>query len=280
MAYGYATGNYNPQIQSIGNQASAMTRRGTDPRQYQQQQQRSGQVQQFTSPANSAVTPTGQISQNFQMAPPPAGQPGTAGQQPSTYYSWGGSPVMTGIQGAILGALANPLWGSEQVAQLKGAQKDSTALMTKQLQQQLGQNTASRGTFGSGAQQAGERRIDQGMASDLLSRYRDIDLQTTEANRADLFRTLGMGMDFTQLDEGLGQAAVQTALGNKDLDIRKLLGMEGIAATREGNRMGLAGNLIGSLLGYQSGLDRLGFDYTALDANQQNALLDRLLRGF
>lgn len=118
------------------------------------------------------------------------------------------------------------------------------------------------------------------MTSDLLGRYRDTDIQTTEANRNALMGMLGMGMDFTQLDEGLKQAAVGTALSNKDMDIRKLLGLEGISAQREGNRMSLAGSLIGSLLGYQSGMDQLGYNYTALDAAQQNAMLDRLLRGF
>lgn len=281
MAYGYATGNYNPQVQSAGNKAAA-TSKPSGTTVGMPGQETNGQQQMFSSPAGSAVTPTGQINQQPMAAPPmAAGGMGAAPlQQPnSTFYNWTGSPMMSQMQGAIMGALGQDLWSPERIAQMKGAQQDATGLMTQQLQQQVDQNAAGRGTLGSGQHAATSRRLQQGMAGDLMGRYRDIDLQTTEANRNAMLQMLGMGMDFTQMDEGLSQAAVGTALANRDMDIRRLLGLEGISAQREGNRMNMAGNLIGSLLGYQSGLDRLGFDYTALDASQQNALLNRLLGG-
>lgn len=274
MAYGTATGNYNPQIQSAGNKPAALTRTNSTSGAIQPQ---SGQVQQMTSPTGSAVSPTGQISQT-PMQPVP--QQAAANPTNSTYYNYQGTPLMGTMQNAILQALQQPLWGPEQIAQMKGAQKDSTALMTQQLSGQIDQRAAARGTLGSGQNEATQRRLQQGMASDLLGRYRDIDISSVEQNRNALMGMLGMGMNFSGMDEGFKQAAVGTALGNKDMDIRKLLGLEGISAQREGNRMNMAGSLIGSLLGYQSGLDQLGYNYTALDAAQQNALLDRLLRGF
>lgn len=271
MAYGYATGNYSPHVQSAGNQAAAQTRRHTQAAPVTQ----TGQQAMATSPAGGPVTPTGQISQTGGGTMAPA----NAQPQNSTYYNWGGTPLMGQMQSSIMQALGSPLFGPDQVAQMKGAAKDSNALMTQQLQGQIGQNAASRGTFGSGQQAATERRLGQGMAGDLLGKYRDIDLQVPQMNRDALSQMLGIGMGYTQLDEGLNQSAVGTALANKDMDIRKLLGLEGISAQREGNRMGMAGNLISSLLGYQGNLDQMGYNYSALDANQQNAMLDRLLRG-
>ena len=338
MAYGYATGNYNPQIQKAG-QAAAMTAKAgtlasTANQMQQQYQSAAGQQQQYSSPSGSPVTPTGQISQTNapqfapQQAPPPlpgaaptqqsaAGQmavapqqqqlsPVTQSQQPAppvtglqtapvpqpalpaysqnpeghVVYNYSGTPMMSQMQSLIMNALGNQLWSPEQVAQMKGAQKDATAMQQKQLGGEIDQRAAARGSLGSGQNEATQRRLAQGMNSDMLGGFRDIDLKTTEANRNALMSMLGMGQQFTGLDEGLKREAVGTALQNKGLDINKLLGLEGISAQREGNKMNAASSLISALMGYQGNMDQLGFNYTQLDANQRNSLINQLLGAF
>jgi len=301
MAYGYSSGQApysgrtDPRIQSVANQPGGAARSNTGATADARQAQMG--APQFTSQTGSAVSPTGQITQTpaatGALAPGPQTMPGAYKPQQATQspygpypatYSWQGSPVMDQMQGVVMNALATPLFSQDNINQMKGSAKDQAAIMQRDQLAQIKQNNAGRGTTGSGEEGADERRLAAAYGQQLTDNNRQIDLGTAQANRADMYQALGAGGAFTGQDEGLNQAAVASALGsyfqNRGLDIQKLLGLEGISAEREGNRLQAGTSILGSLLGYQNNNNQIGLGYSQLDAQQQNQLLTRLLGGF
>lgn len=93
--------------------------------------------------------------------------------------------------------LANPESMSPQmVAQLKGVQQDSATSMAKQLQDQLGENVASRGlSSGGGFANSNARRIGENSISQILGANRDIDIQKAQTDRSDQLNALGAASD-------------------------------------------------------------------------------------
>lgn len=245
-----------------------------------------GQPQVQAASVASPVTPTGQINPTAQ-APAAGTQPATSspgagwvatpggGWVPPNHplaataqagHAGGGAPTYSpqGLANAssqaIMNSLANPVYGPQWMAQAKGQAQDQNALAIQQMQQMAVQQNAASGTYGSGAMAKNLRRIADAGQSNLLDSNRALDLAAAQGNRDDLYRWAGLGME--NFYTGRGQ------------DMNQALGMAGVDADRYRTKAGI----LGSLLGYQSDLGRLGYDYTALNAANQQALWQSLLR--
>jgi hypothetical protein len=193
---------------------------------------------------------------------PAPGAPPTGGVQPApgaapTYQP---QALANASSQAILNALANPMYSQQWIAQQKGQLRDQNALALQQQQQQQIQQNAGAGTFGSGAMASNLARMGENAQSTLLNNYRQTDLDAVRGNRDDQYRWADMGMN--NYYQGRGQ------------DLQHQLGMAGVDADRYRTRAGLTGDL----LGYQMGMNQLGYNYTALNASQRQALMNSLLR--
>lgn len=149
--------------------------------------------------AGPTVTPTGNIPP-AQAAPPAYPAPAPLSKvtlpksdlkpyNPIDIPQW--TPPDTSVEDQmqrtlLQQVLTNPLSFSDQaVGALKARQQEEAAVMSKQLQGQLRQGAASRGTLYGGQTGAGERRIGQDLISNILKGNRDVDIQKATQDQTD-----------------------------------------------------------------------------------------------
>lgn len=139
----------------------------------------------------SPVTDTGKI------APPAPVAQATAqmAKNPVPHYQAPDQSAAQGQISALLQAiLANPQTMNDNVvSQMKEAQKSQALLMGQQNQSQLDRSAVSRGTLGSGAQQAMQGENLQHVLGQILDSNRSIDIQQVAQNRQDQLNALQAG---------------------------------------------------------------------------------------
>lgn len=214
-----------------------------------------GQGQVLAAP-QSPVTATGALAppSNQIMGTPAA--PSVPQQQPISPVAgkFISDPVLNLARGALMNAIQNPVFSPEIVAQMKGAQQDTIATGMDQLAEQLGSVYAGRGMTDSGAYGAALRRLGTAGLAEKTNAFRDIDIQAALGNRDDLRSNI--------------ELALRNALGDYDLFLQN----KGIDVQADLERQRLA-------LQEKLGLGDLGYRYTALDAAQQQAIWDAIMRG-
>jgi hypothetical protein len=187
----------------------------------------SAAVQQAISSVGNLPTYTPYQFQNFNA---PTYQPG----QISQFQAPNLSQFESGPQGQdalIQSLLANPeSMGADTVNQMRATQSEASARMLQDAIQRMGQSAVSRGALG--GLLGGERRLNQAAMSDLLGKFRDIDIEAAKTNFADRLNVLGasdsalnnrmgratQGYGATlageQTREEAARAAIQSALQN------------------------------------------------------------------
>lgn len=117
------------------------------------------------------------------------------------------------LQQALLHLLQNPeLFNPQQVAGLKEASKEQALQMQRDSQTALGENAASRGvSLPVGEQQ----RIADTTQSNLLGSYRDIDLQTSQANLDARRQALQLASGLTSEQLGRSVTGYQATLAGQ-----------------------------------------------------------------
>jgi len=103
-------------------------------------------------------------------------------------------------QQALLQALQTGSMGPDTVAQMKGSLQDTAAIMARQFGERNAASAAQRNVSGAGLQ-AGVRDIQDRQMSDVLSGYRDIDINAAQTNFQDRLAASGV------LDAALGREA-------------------------------------------------------------------------
>lgn len=156
-------------------------------------------------------------------APPPAPGPdwvatGAGGWIPPNHPN-----VLEGRHRALLDSiLANPqILGPEEIAGMRGQAQDDLTSILGQLEDQIQQDAASRGTLGGGTTAGMVSDARTGMAANLFNTFRDIEVEAAQTNRDSELDALSAAQAFEQLQ-------LQEALGMGGLDIdRQRLGESG-----------------------------------------------------
>ena len=125
---------------------------------------------------------------------------------------------------ALMKALKNPTSLSPEVVEaMKAKQREETLSYLEQMQQQMAQNAARRGTLPGGVTAANERRLNDTAASQMTLGNREIDINAAKTNFDDNLQTIntvgqGMGQQHSQGLAGY-QAQLQAALANAGLKL-------------------------------------------------------------
>lgn len=119
------------------------------------------------------------------------------GQAPSykganiSQFQQSSNPEINSLQDQQMKAiLSNPTYSDDYKNKLMESQKELIANRGQADTLALKQNAARRGVTDSGATAAAQRRLDTGVTTDLLKSNRDIDLNTTGANRQSILDAL------------------------------------------------------------------------------------------
>ena len=136
------------------------------------------------------------------------------------------SQIQTSINALLQQLLSSPeLYNAQNIAQLKEMQKELALRQQQDLMEQYRMSAASRGTLGGGYDDTFARRSSDATQSALLGAYRDVDLQTTTANREAMLAALQLASGVDQGYQGLGLQA-------RGQDIQRDLGFAGIDMDR------------------------------------------------
>jgi len=119
-------------------------------------------------------------------------------------------------QQSVSQLLSNPLSLSDaNAAALKERQKESALAMQQQLQGQFASSAAARGTLGSGAQAAADRRGNADTQSQILGSYRDIDLAKAQQDQADRLNAINTANQFLTSQSGRATSAYGAQLAGQ-----------------------------------------------------------------
>lgn len=202
------------------------------------------------------------------------------------------------------------------VSQMKERDKEAALLMQKQGLGQAAQNAASRGLTNGAAFGAQQNAIRSDVANAILGRNRDLDIAAAQQNRADVLQALGLSENIlggqinraqAQADEnyrqftteraaqdaeiqrilsqfGMNEAALASRRADRSLDLQGELGRGGLALDRsrlnESSRQFDAGhglNILQFLEGKRQHNNNLGFNYTQLNQQGQQNLMNTIL---
>lgn len=245
----------------------------------------------------------------------PSGQVGSQAPQATWGQIGDTSGRMTAeTEAGLRGLIGSELYGSQQISQMKEQQKESALAMQKQLLAQQGQAAASRGL--SGPTDATTRAANDATLAQLLSSYRNVDMNAAEKNRAALENALSMSGQFQSntANQALGRetlsaeqaaqkagydldrwksmtAAEQTAALQKT-QAEQIAGQFGLQANQQNNANALSGaqlaaqqNQFGANLNLQQqqaliqqALGQGGLNLQAQGMNQQTALTNAQLQ--
>lgn len=193
--------------------------------------------------------------------------------------------------------LAKPETMSPEVIEMqKQKSMEEALLFQQQLQQQQQDELASRGfSLNGGAADAGRRKTNDAITSAILGQNRDYEIQAATQNRQDQLQALGVAESILGGQVGragdvfgnvlAGQQANRDDLWKgKQLDLQRELGVGGlnIDQQRVGNQnrqfdasQGL--NILQFLESQRQHNNSLGYNYNALNANQQSQMMQSIL---
>jgi hypothetical protein len=219
---------------------------------------------------------------------------------------------LAATQAAVQKALANDLYSQDNIEQMKGAARDTGVSMGSQFGDQLKEQAAQRGLMG-GGMDAAIQQGQQKTMEEVLRGNREVDLTVPGLNRDALMNAISAGQGMTQLEQFLQQAQadenyrgfgagldlgrfnIDQQMADRDVGFRNAsqaleswkafngLSSENFnqdAARQLQDKLGMAGisaDVLASLMQNNQATNRLGYDYSALSAAQQQALLNSLM---
>lgn len=242
---------------------------------------------------NGTVPPGMPYSPNTSRAgfnqTPPTYQAQTISQFQTPDYS-----KIQGMQDNVLqNVLTNPMYSQEYTSRLNEQQKELALARGQAASRGAQQNAISRGTAGSGAAMAAQRRIGQGTTQNLLQSQRDISNTVESGNRQGYLDALGAsqnvltgrGNQASQFYNSLlsGQQAQAAEYGRQyqsqgdafDRLLGRDMGLEGLDQAAANSRLGYANF---GQQGAQFDQD-LAYRYNSMNNNNQLAFMRMLLGG-
>lgn len=151
-------------------------------------------------------------------------------------------PNQQGIQNqqeALLQQMLNNPYSmsAENVAQLKGQQRATALALQKAGMGQNADQAAAMGRVGGSSQMAGDARLQDQANSNILSGYRDIDLQKMTQDRTDLLKALESATGV--MDSASNRATSQYAQTLAGQQAREKVGLDAATSAQAAERLGL-----------------------------------------
>lgn len=234
----------------------------------------------------SPVTATGQIapqqpSYTAKTPLPSAYQPGKVTQYQAPDQS-AGNAQLSALMSSIL---SNPqTMNPNVVAQMKEAQKEQALLMQRQNQSTLDQHAVSRGTLGSGMNQALAGQNLQQALDSILGSNRAIDIQAAQQNRQDELNAAQAGdswlnAQLARANQNYG-STLQGQLAQEQLNqqgFRSGLDLYNADLATEFGRGSANLDILRYLENQRQFNDTLGFNYNQMDNSTAAAILAAIL---
>ncbi len=181
-----------------------------------------------------------------------------------------GSPELDGLQNEQLkNMLTNPTYSQDYINKLNERQKELVLQQGQAERTALMQGAARRGVTDSGATHAADRRLGNNLTKDLLTANREVELNTTGANRQSL-------LDAISASQGVKASNAGIAQGNAGTYSNIIAQQGGLANQSAAQRLATESAQAGqNQAGFSNALAAANFGLTQDQFNAQTKQFDR-----